>query len=121
MAKQEILNEKQRMLSEAWNQLNGCVELNVYLQEELTRKDVAYHNLEQRLASAEERCSTISQHFSISNSTLDNVSSGALPHEFHPLPEVQDENDLLSSSSVNGDPYMLKVEPQFGRLITTDE
>lgn len=32
---------------------------------------VAYHTLEQRLASAEERCSTISQHFSISNSTLD--------------------------------------------------
>ncbi|VDM94628.1 unnamed protein product, partial [Onchocerca ochengi] len=121
MAKQEILNEKQRMLSDAWNQLNNSVELNIYLQEELTRKDVAYHNLEQRLASAEERCSTISQHFSISNSTLDNVSSGALPHEFHPLPEVEDENDLLSSSSVNGDPYMLKVEPQFGRLITTDE
>lgn len=31
---------------------------------------VAYHTLEQRLASAEERCSTISQHFSINNSTL---------------------------------------------------
>ncbi|EFO17538.1 hypothetical protein LOAG_10961 [Loa loa] len=139
MAKQEILNERQRMLSEAWNQLNGSVELSIRLQEELTRRDVAYHALEQRLASTEERCSTISQHFSISNSTLDSkpaeeiaktnchfseivdVSSGALPHEFHPLPEVEDENDVLSSSSVNGDPYMLKVEAHPGRLNTADE
>ncbi|KAL3989403.1 hypothetical protein ACH3XW_27530 [Acanthocheilonema viteae] len=139
MAKQETLNEKQRMLLEAWNQLNSSVELNIHLQEEITRRDVAYRTLEQRLASAEERCSTISQHFSISNSTLDSkpveemakitchfpevvdVSSGTLPHEFHPLPEVEDENDLLSSSSVTGDPYMLKVESQCGRLITADE
>ncbi|KAK6111870.1 hypothetical protein QQG55_45375 [Brugia pahangi] len=139
MAKQEILNEKQRMLLEAWNQLNSSVELNMRLQDELMRRDFACHTLEQRLASAEERCSTISQHFSVSNSTLDSkpaeempkinchfsevidVSSGALPHDFHPLPEVEDENDLLSSSSVNGDPYMLKVEPQCGRIVTTDE
>lgn len=39
MAKQEILNEKQRMLLEAWNQLNSSVELNIHLQEELTRRD----------------------------------------------------------------------------------
>uniref|UniRef100_A0A915PVT4 Uncharacterized protein n=1 Tax=Setaria digitata TaxID=48799 RepID=A0A915PVT4_9BILA len=140
MGKQEILNEKQRMLLEAWNQLDSSVELNIRLQEELTQRDVAYHLLEQRLASTEERCSTLSHHFSISNSTLDSkpteevgkmnchfsetvcdVSSGALPHEFHPLPEVEDENDLLSSSSVNGDPYMLKVDQQSGRPITADE
>ncbi|KAM3728872.1 Ciliary rootlet coiled-coil protein [Dirofilaria immitis] len=140
MAKQEILNEKQRMLIEAWNRLNSSIELNTHLQEELTRRDVAYHALEQRLVCADERRSTISQHFSISNSTLDSkpaeemvkinshyseaigdVSSGALPHEFHPLPEVEDENDLLSSSSVNGDPYMLNVEPQSGRLVAADQ
>uniref|UniRef100_A0A0R3S2P7 Calponin-homology (CH) domain-containing protein n=1 Tax=Elaeophora elaphi TaxID=1147741 RepID=A0A0R3S2P7_9BILA len=139
MAKQEILNGKERMLLERWNQLNSSVELNIRLQEELTRRDVAYHILEQRLASAEEKCSTISQRFSISNSTLDSkpaeemtkinshfseavdVSSGALLHEFHPLPEVEDENDLLSSSSMAGDPYVLTVEPQSGKLITADE
>lgn len=49
------------------------------------------------------------------------MSSGALPHEFHPLPEVEDENDLLSSSSVTGDPYMLNVESQCGKLITAEE
>ncbi|VDK77454.1 unnamed protein product [Litomosoides sigmodontis] len=140
MAKQEALNEKQQMLLEAWDQLNSTVKLNIHLQEEVARRNVAYHTLEQRLASAEERCSTISHHFSINSSTLDNKpaeemtkinchfsevvdvsSSGALPHEFHPLPEVEDENDLLSSSSVTGDPYLLRVEPQCGRLIATDE
>ncbi|EJW71701.1 hypothetical protein WUBG_17393, partial [Wuchereria bancrofti] len=79
MTKQEILNEKQRMLLEAWNQLNSSAELNMRLQDELMRRDFACHTLEQRLASTEERCSTISQHFSISNSTLDSKLAEEMP------------------------------------------
>lgn len=39
MVKQETLNEKQQMLLKAWNQLNNSVELNIHLQEEITRRD----------------------------------------------------------------------------------
>lgn len=39
MAKQEALNEKQRMLLEAWDQLNSTVKLNIHLQEEVARRN----------------------------------------------------------------------------------
>lgn len=39
MVKQEMLNEKQQMLSEAWNQLNSVIDRNFQLQEELSRRD----------------------------------------------------------------------------------
>ncbi|VDM97080.1 unnamed protein product [Thelazia callipaeda] len=145
-AKQEILNEKQKMLLKLCNQLQNSSEFSLHLQEELKQRNAAYHVLEQRLASTEERCSTLSQRFSLSCSTLNcskaeetiklgthfsdllhehwkiaDVSSGAFLHEYHPLPKVEDENDLMSSSSVNGDLYLLKVEPQCYNSIAANE